>query len=157
MNIRVVVADERRATFFDVRRPSDGLREVASMENPSGRLKDRDLESDRPGRRFGGSQGNSHRTGPVLGHHHGVDGERSTLQHDLTLFAKDVGRRIETDRVKHRFDKLVIVAAPKMLGLLRQSISPSTQAMLAGEIAKDLAQHKPEAILSVIPRDAFFA
>lgn len=156
MNIRVVVADERRATFFDLTRPSSGLREAGVVENPSGRLKDTDLETDRPGRRFGGAQGVSHGQGQIQGHHHGVDGERSTLLHDLTLFAKEVGRRIEADRVGHKFDKLVIVAPPKMLGLLRQSIPAPAQSMLAGEVPKDLAHQGPEAILNAIPRDAFF-
>jgi protein required for attachment to host cells len=155
MNIRVVVADERRATFFDVTRPN-ALREAGAVENPAGRLKDTDLETDRAGRRFGGAQGVSHGTGPAQGHHHGVDGERSTLLHDLTLFAKEVGRRIDADRVGHKYDKLVIVAAPKMLGLLRQAIPPQVQSMVAGEVPKDLVNHGPAAILGVIPRDAFF-
>jgi protein required for attachment to host cells len=158
MNIRVVVADERRATFFDVTRPGNGLHEAGSVENPSGRLKDTDLETDRAGRRYGGAQGVGHGQGqgPTHGHHHGVDGERSTLLHDLTLFAKEVGRRIEADRIGRKFDRLVIVAAPRMLGLLRQSIPPCAQSMLAGEVPKDLAHRGPQAILDAIPRDAFF-
>jgi hypothetical protein len=48
------------------------------------------------------------------------------------------------------------VAAPKMLGLLRQAIPTPVQSMLAGEIPKDLMNHGPDAILNVIPRDAFF-
>lgn len=156
MNIRVVVADERRATFFDVTRPDAGLHEAGAIENPAGRLKDTDLETDRAGRRFGGAHGVSHGQGQTQGHHHGVDGERSTLLHDLTLFAKEVGRRIEADRVGHKFDKLVIMAAPKMLGLLRQEIPSHAQSMVAGEIAKDLVNHGPQAILNAIPRDAFF-
>jgi protein required for attachment to host cells len=155
MNIRVVVADERRATFFDVSRPSS-LQEAGAVENPAGRLKDTDLETDRPGRRFGGSQGTAHGQGQPQSHHHGVDGERSTVMHDLTLFAKEVGRRIDADRIGRKFDKLVIVAAPKMLGLIRQSIPSQVQSMVAGEIPKDLVNHGPEAILNVIPKDAFF-
>jgi protein required for attachment to host cells len=156
MNIRVVVADERRATFFDVTRPGNGLHEAGSVENPSGRLKDTDLETDRAGRRHGGAQSVGNGQGPTHGHHHGVDGERSTVMHDLTLFAKEVGRRIEADRIGHKFDKLVIVAAPKMLGLLRQSIPAPVQSMLAGEVPKDLINQGPQAILNAIPRDAFF-
>jgi protein required for attachment to host cells len=156
MNIRVVVADERRATFFDLTRPDTGLHEAGAVENPAGRLKDTDLETDRAGRRYGGAQGVSHGQGQAQGHHHGVDGERSTLLHDLTLFAKEVGRRIDADRVGHKFDKLVIVAAPKMLGLLRQAIPTPVQSMVAGEVPKDLVNHGPQAILDAIPRDAFF-
>jgi protein required for attachment to host cells len=154
MNIRVVVADERRATFFDLSRPSNGLHEVGVVENPVGRLKDMDLETDRPGRRSGGVPGTS--PGPAQAHHHGVDGERSTLLHELTLFAKEVGRRIDADRNGRKFDKLVIIAAPKMLGLLRQSLPSPVQPLIAAEVAKDLANRGPEAILNAIPRETFF-
>jgi protein required for attachment to host cells len=154
MNIRIVVADERRATFFDA--PSlnaTALSQCGAVENPVGRLKDTDLETDRAGSRAGGSRvGN----GGGQGNHHGVDGEKSTVQHDLTLFAKEVGRRIDADRVGHKFDKLVIVAPPKMLGLLRQAMPAPLQSMVAGEVAKDLTRHGPDAIVNTIPRDAFF-
>lgn len=156
MNIRVVVADERRASFFDVTRPSAGLHDAGAVENSAGRLKDIDLETDREGRRFGGTVGATHGQSLVQSHHHGVDGERSTLLHDLSLFAKEVGRRIDADRMERKFDKLVIVAAPKMLGLLRRAIPAPVQAMVVGEVSKDLVNHGPDAILNAIPRDAFF-
>jgi protein required for attachment to host cells len=157
MNIRIVVADERKATFFDASSlNAAALSACGEVENPVGRLKDTDLETDRAGRRYGGSQGVSHGQGPAKGHHHGVDGEKSTLQHDLTLFAKEVGRRIDADRVGHKFDKLVLVAPPKMLGLLRQAMPAPLQSLVAGEVAKDLTHHGAEAIMNAVPRDAFF-
>lgn len=155
MNIRIVVADERQAAFFDVSRPETGLADRGMLENPAGGLKDTDLETDRAGRRYGGTTGASHGEAGPQSHHHGVDGERSAERHELTLFAKQVGQRIEADRVNHEFDKLVIMAPPRMLGLLRQQLPPSTQSMVAGEIAKDLLHHGPEAILNAVPRDAF--
>lgn len=158
MNIRIVVADERRATFFDA--PSlnaTALSQCGAVENPVGRLKDTDVETDRAGRRFGGgAQGGGQGPGQAQGHRHGVDGEKSTIEHDLSLFAKEVGRRIDADRVGHKFDKLVIVAPPKMLGLLRRAMPAPLQSMVAGEVAKDLTRHGPDAIVNTIPRDAFF-
>jgi protein required for attachment to host cells len=155
MNVRIVVADERKAMFYDCSKPTD-LTPVGALENPTGGMKDVDLETDRPGRRFGGTTGVSHGQGANASHHHGVDGERSTEKHELTIFAKQVGQRIDADRIGHKFDKLVLVAPPKMLGLLRQSLPTQSQSMLAGEIPKDLARHSTEAILNVIPRDTFF-
>lgn len=154
MNIRIVVADERKATFFDASSlNAANLSTCGGVENPAGGLKDSDLETDRPGRRFGGLQGAN---GSGGGQRHGVDGEKSTLQHDLTLFAKEVGRRIDADRIGHKFDKLVLVAPPKMLGLLRQAMPASVLSLIAGEVAKDLIRQGPDAIVNTIPRDAFF-
>ena len=71
------------------------------------------------------------------------------------LFAKNVGQRIEADRVKHEFDKLVLVAPPKMLGLIRQALPSAAQSMLVNEVAKDLLHRGNAAILNAVPRDAF--
>lgn len=155
MNVRVVVADEREANFFDAASPKEPLTARGSLVNENGRKRDIDLETDRPGRRFGGTQGVSHGSGGVEGHHHGVTGEKSSVRHELTLFAKEVARRIETDRAHNQFDRLVLVAGPKMLGLLRQSLSSPTQSMLAGAVSKDILRQGPDVIRKAVPLEAF--
>jgi protein required for attachment to host cells len=156
MNVRIVVADERQANFFDAVTPKAPLTARGSLINESGGKKDSELETDRPGRRYGGTNGVSHGGGPVQGHHHGVTGERSTEQHELTLFAKEVAKRIDAGRARHEFDKLVLVAAPKMLGLLRQSLPTPSQSLLAGAISKDIVHQGQDAIMRLIPEDTFF-
>jgi protein required for attachment to host cells len=150
MNVRIVVADERQASFFDAVTPKSPLAERGSLHNERSGKRDIELETDRPGRRMGGTG-----VGGTEGHHHGVTGEKSTVQHELTLFAKEVARKIETDRARNEFDRLVLMAGPKMLGLLRQSLSNPTQSMLAGEISKDILRHGPAVILKSIPIEAF--
>jgi protein required for attachment to host cells len=155
MNVRIVVADERQASFFDAVTPRSPMTERGSLHNERSGKRDIELESDRPGRRAGGSNGVGHGMGGAEGAHHGITGEKSTVQHELTLFAKEVARKIETDRARNEFDRLVIVAGPKMLGLLRQSLSNPTQSMLAGEISKDILRQGPEVILKAVPVEAF--
>ncbi|WP_161965601.1 host attachment protein [Steroidobacter cummioxidans] len=155
MNVRIVVADERQASFYDAVTPKSPLTERGSLHNERGGKRDIDLETDRPGRRFGGTNGVGRGIGGIEGHHHGVTGEKSTVQHELTLFAKEVARKIETDRARNEFDRLVLVAGPKMLGLLRQSLSSPTHSMLAGEISKDILRQGPEVILRAVPIEAF--
>jgi protein required for attachment to host cells len=154
-NVRIVVADEREVNFFDASKADGPLTPCGSLRNEAAGLKDIDLETDRAGRRYGGASGVRHGSGPTQGHHHGVDGERSTERHELTLFAKQAAERIDKDRINHEFDKLVIVAPPRMLGLLRQSLSGPAQAMLAGEISKDVVHQGQDAIRNVVPREAF--
>jgi hypothetical protein len=89
MNIRIVVADERQVNFFDTTALNSPLTAQGSMYNPIAGLKDQELETDREGRRFGGTSG----------HRHGVDGVRSTERHELSLFAMEVGQRIEAGRL----------------------------------------------------------
>jgi protein required for attachment to host cells len=155
MNLRIVVADERQANFFDLPTLTAELAPCGTVRNDKAGLKDTDLETDRPGRRFGGASGVSHGSGPTQAHHHGVGGERSTEVHVLTLFAKEVAHRIDADRIDHQFDKLMLVAPPKMLGLLRQSLPKQSQSLLAGEVPKDILHQGPEAIRKVVPVDVF--
>ena len=149
MNLRIVVTDEREAHFFDTSKLIGPLTARGSLQNGAAGLKDTDLETDRAGRRHNGA-------GISRGHSHGVDGERSTEQHDIELFAKAVAQRIDADRMKNSFDKLLLIAPPKMLGLLRQSLSAQTRALVAGEVSKDLKRHGEGAILKEIPEDTFF-
>lgn len=155
MNVRIVVADERQANFFDAVTPKAPLTARGSLVNESGGKKDSELETDRPGRRYGGTNGAGH-GGHLQGHHHGVNGERSTEQHELTIFAKEVAKRIDASRARNEFDKLVLVAAPKMLGLLRQSLPTPSQTLLAGAISKDIVHQGQDAIMRVLPEDTFF-
>ena len=150
MNLRIVVSDEREANFFDTSRLTGPLTGRGSLQNGAAGLKDSDLETDRPGRRHNGASGVTH------GHSHGVDGEKSTERHDIELFAKAVAQRIDADRNRNDFDKLLLIAPPKMLGLLRQSLSTQARSLLAGEVSKDLVRQDGKAILKFIPDDTFF-
>jgi protein required for attachment to host cells len=156
MNVRVVVADERLANFFDAVKYGAPLAARGTVENPAGGMKDRELETDRAGRRYGGTSGVTHGSGPAAGHHHGVNGERSTERHELALFAKEVAQRIDAGRINHEFDKVILIAGPRMLGLLRQELPQTCKDIVAGEVSKDLVQHEPDAILEALPREAFF-
>jgi protein required for attachment to host cells len=145
VRVRVIVADESEAKFFDTTGPGAPLAAVDSARNELSRLHDTDLESDREGRGFG-----------PAGQRHGVNGERSTERHEVMNFARAVARRIEDDRVAHAFDRLVLIAGPRMLGLLRQALPEICRHTLAGEVPKDLSHGDIQAIREAIPLDAFF-
>jgi len=144
MNVRVVVADEREANFFDLAKAQSSPQPCGSLRNEAARP-DRELETDRPGRRFGGTDGNRH----------AVDGERSTERHAMEQFAKEVAQTLDGARTRHEFDRLVIVAGPRMLGLLRDALSEPCRSVVAAEVAKDLVHHDPVAIRDSVPRTAF--
>jgi protein required for attachment to host cells len=154
MPLRIVVADERQANFFDAASPGSLVSQGSIMNGAAG-LKDRDLETDREGRRYGGTSGVSHAGGAAQSHHHGTDGERSTEIHDLQLFAKAVAKRIDHERATNSFDRLVIIASPKVLGLLRKELPKQSEDALAAEIPKDLLHQGPHAILNALPEGIF--
>jgi protein required for attachment to host cells len=146
MNVRVLVADEHEANFFDASSPGAPLEIRGSMLNETATLHDRDLETDRAGRGF-----NSGAPG-----RHAMDGERSTKRHGMEQFAKEIARAIDDARARNEFERLVIVAGPKMLGWLRNALSEPTRSVVAAEIAKDLVHEDAQHIRDEVPREVFF-
>jgi protein required for attachment to host cells len=145
MNVRVVVAGEREATFFDLASAQAVPEARGALLNDAASSKDQDLETDRPGRRFGGTHG----------HRHAVDGERSTHRHETEQFARSVARMLDTARTRNEFDRLVLIAAPRMLGLLREALPEACRDVIAAEVPKDFVRHDPNTIRDVVPREAF--
>jgi len=52
MTTRLVLADQAEARFYEIAEVGGAMRLVKELRNPSARLHDRDLASDRPGRVF---------------------------------------------------------------------------------------------------------
>jgi len=146
MNVRFLVADEREAKFFDAPKFGVPLQAAGSLVNDTARARDRELETDRAGQRFN----------PANPGRHGMDGERSTHRQALADFARGVARTLEQGRIRNEFDRLVIFAGPRMLGLLREALPVPCRSLVAAEIPKDLVHEDEAVVRENVPRDVFF-
>jgi protein required for attachment to host cells len=54
-------------------------------------------------------------------------------------FAKDIAQGLSKARVGKRFDRLILISGPHMMGLLRANLDAPLSAVLIGEIPKDLS------------------
>lgn len=136
----VVVADGEK--FLLLRNEGDAefpiLRAISKeeAENPPAR----DLASDRPGRMpdQGGHPGN---VGTAITQ---VRGPRSAMEetdwHRVAehRFAEDLAERLIGWVGKGRFDRLILVAAPRTLGVLRAAYGDKLGSALVAEVDKDL-------------------
>jgi protein required for attachment to host cells len=111
---RVVVADEFRAIFYDREKKFSPLAEIGSMQNDAAREKTGNLISDRGGRAF-----DSH----GQGRHTMANEKADPKTQSAIVFAKDIADRLAADRGQGRYDNLVVVAAPRFLGVLRPALS----------------------------------
>ena len=146
MIVRIVVADEREASFFDAENVKAPLELASKLENPNGRAQRRDLESDRAGRSFDSTSA----------HRHAMDGERHSRRwHEQIEFARKIVEEIDHGRVTHQFDRLVLIAGPRMLGLIRDALPAQTGPLIAAEVPKDLAHMDETAIREYVPKEAF--
>lgn len=140
----ILVADAAQANAWEA-----ASREGPLTGVPEFRLKaedthgfSRDLKSDRPGRSFSST-----------------DSRRSAMEpphdpHDeaKVRFAAVVAERLAAACREHRFSRLVIVAPPRMLGLLRKDYGEDLARCIAGEVDKDLTKAAPADILDHVRR-----
>lgn len=140
-DVWVVVASSTRCRIFTQRKHSSPLKQIEELDHPEGRLRGRDLTSDRPGRGFDSAGNGRH----AMGQH--VD----PVEQENIRFAKTVATAIDDARKKDRFGRLVLVADPRFLGHLRQGLSPATRHLLTTELHKNLADADPRSIRDALP------
>lgn len=144
MRLRVLVADRSEATFFDLEHFYDELQFAGRLADPEARLHERDLTTDRPGRKFDHAPLQSGRRGATA--HHGTGGEPHVHEHEAELFARRIAETLSLAYQQSHFDRLVVIAPPRFLGTLRQALSEPLHATIAAEIAKDLVREPRSAV-----------
>jgi protein required for attachment to host cells len=123
----VLVADGAQAQVFEHGGPGKGLNPVKGLHFEQEPLKAQEINTDRPGRHYGGGVGA--RSGMEDGDPVAVREER---------FVKGVAEKLETMRQQGRFDRLIIAAAPAALGDIRPALSDRVKETIVAELPKDL-------------------
>ncbi|MCI0401497.1 MAG: host attachment protein [Gammaproteobacteria bacterium] len=132
----VVVAESSRAKIYAMNSPRVPLVELEDLVHPEGRLHGRNLTSSRPGRAFD-SAGEGR---------HAMEANVDPKQQEAINFAKRIGERLEGARTQGDFERLILVAPPAFLGLLRKNLSGLTMRRVTKEIAKNLVRADEAAI-----------
>lgn len=142
--IRIVVADQAEAIFYDTPSLQAQPKEVAHISDPLAHQHDRDFSSDRPGRSYEsvGSQ------------RHAIEREDDPRQREAVKFARRISRRLDEARRKGEYDELIVVAGPPFLGLMRKEMSRPTRERVVHEIRKDLVHSPVESLRRHLPESA---
>jgi protein required for attachment to host cells len=137
---RVVVADEFQAIFYAREKKFSPLAEIDAMQNVAAREKTGELMSDRGGRAF-----DSHGQG-----RHAMTNEKTDPKSQSAIvFAKEIADRLSAERSKGSYDNLIVVAAPRFLGVLRPALDTAgVEAAL--EIDKEVTGKDAEFIQNLI-------
>jgi protein required for attachment to host cells len=130
----ILVAHDAGARVFENRGRGKGLDLVETIEHPEGRERDRDIVSDRPGRAFRKDSGDPGRAAM----------SRREGPHDRAVsdFARALADKLQHARTENQYQRLVLVAPPRFLGLLRSSLDGPTAQLLIGSVDKNLASSK---------------
>ncbi len=144
MTIRIVVADQSEASFYDTERAGHPLRFVQRLTDPKAHWQEREFSSDRPGRFSNHAAADHGRRGATA--HHGAGGERSLREHEAQLFARQIAVQLERGHHDGAMQQLILVAGPRFLGLLREALPPALRTIVVDEVRKDLVHEPPSAL-----------
>lgn len=127
----IVVAHRIGARIFEPDAESRELGLVQELEHPDGRKKASDIDTDKPGMSYTrGTAGGGHPMSTAEGAH----------DHAARTFAREIAGALRQGRVENRYQDLVLVAEPRFLGMLRESLDGPTAQTVDATIEKDLAK-----------------
>jgi protein required for attachment to host cells len=140
----ILIADAHHAEIWT--RKDRQQPEEAELVEPSQKHRfSREIGSDRPGRAIASSDNR----------HAAVQPREDLLEAEHRHFARALVKHLRDSLANHEFDRLAIIAAPKMLGLLRDGLDQKLAKALITDIAKDLVKLPPGEIrgqiLALIP------
>ncbi len=124
----ILVAHRGGARLLANTGPGKGLQLIEDIPHPDGRLKDGNINADKPGRAF-----DSFGAG-----RHSMSKEQSPTERIAEQFAKTLVERLQQGRNENRYGALVLVAEPRFLGELRATLDAPTAALVTATLDKDL-------------------
>lgn len=125
----IVVADSSMARFYLATDKHQPLVEFDNLLHMEGRLREHDELSDRQG--------------SIAGGHHNFSDPTDLKHHEAEVFARQICAQLETGRVNHHFQQLILVAPPAFLGTLRQTLNPHLSKMVSNSLSKNLLNADP--------------
>lgn len=129
----ILVASREEARLFS-RRGKGFLKLERDIGNPLGRLKSHDLVSDKAG-----ASNDNRKPG-----RHAYSTQESPRDRALKDFYREVIAQVEHALETQAFDNLVLIAEPRLLGLIRDLLPNQLRRRVSEEISKDLSFEKPE-------------
>lgn len=123
----IVVAHRADARIFR-RERNNQLQLVHQIQNPDGRLKDQEIDSERPGRNFSSAAPQRHGFSPHV----------SSSEQIMIDFSKEVAQFLEDSRNRNLYNSLILVAGPQFLGHLRQDLTNEANGCIVQTIDKNL-------------------
>jgi len=126
----ILVADEAIARILEKPRKGSELKPVEELTDPDAHAREAELHNGPHGRRAGaGGGGNPQAT---------VSAGDSERHHRGQLFAARIARRLLECRREKRFDEIHVIAAPRLLGHLRNEFHKEVTDVIVDSLDKDL-------------------
>ncbi len=129
LTLCIAIADGEHARFVQ-QEANNVLRTVNSIDSTSAHLRSRDIGSDQPGRSFESA----------ASAHHAVGQRHDLHRMEKEKFTRLVAEQLNAASARDEFDELLLVAPPRALHELRETLDAPTEAKLVGTLEKDLVK-----------------
>lgn len=124
----LLTANRSEAKLFEVRGRVEDPTLVRHVSHPRGRLQNREINADKPGRTF-----------DSFGYgRHAKSSEYEPTEHVAQQFARQLAELLNKGRNNHAYQKLIIAAEPGFLGIVLEALDEHTAAMVTKTIKKEL-------------------
>jgi len=130
----VLLADQTFARILENRGKGEGLQQLRNRQYDAPETLP---YSDDEGRALAGNSESRVRLERHIEH-----------SHEAEQFARKLVSLLEADKRAGRFDRLIICAAPTMLGLLRSQMTQELNTVVKAEISKELARMPTDDLMS---------
>ncbi|WP_163097323.1 host attachment protein [Acidithiobacillus ferrianus] len=127
----ILVSNAAEARLFLNAGCGKGLQLIHHWVHPDSRKHEGDLVTDSAGRT---------QQSDAQGERSAIQWKTSPKEAEMQRFAAELAERLEAGRVAGTFQRLILVAPPHFLGLLRESLDAPTSAMVHASLDKDYSQ-----------------
>jgi protein required for attachment to host cells len=136
----ILVADNAHARIFSADSSSSPLEEIDDFIHIEGRLHDREITSDLPGRVKDSS-----------GIRHAYEQPTDPKKYEASQFAQRLAHYLEDANQANKFDQLAIIAEPSFLGLLRNHLPEQIKKLVCLELDKNITLQSAADIRKHLP------
>lgn len=137
----VVVGDAARVRLFCVDQNDGHLVEIEDLVNTAAHLNSRDLQSDREGRAFDS----------VGAGRHSFAASTDVKEQASIVFAREVAAHLQ--QASDDRNLIVLISAPRFLGLLRKQLTEPVKGKVTREINKDLTTTSASEIETIVTKE----
>jgi protein required for attachment to host cells len=126
----ILICDSSRARLFSTQKRDEPWKLLRELDHPASRQNSTDFPAGTRKSDTGGSYPNSYQP-PTM-----------PKEVEAEHFVRELGEALEEGRVQNQFERLVLVAPPQFLGLLRAQLSAPALKMVVATLDKDLTRHE---------------
>ena len=130
----ILSANRSNASLFESNWPGKSMRRLQDIPHPKGRLQNKDINTDKPGRSFD-SMGQGR---------HSMGSDQEPIDHVAQQYASVLAELLNKGRLTNAYEKLVLIAEPKFLGILRAALDKNTALLVVQSVNKELLDLKEE-------------